>query len=301
MTMIDLNELYLFVQVVERKGFASAGRALNLPKSTVSRKISQLEERLGVRLLQRSTRRLSVTEIGEIYYRHCAAMLAEAEAAQDAIDSAQAEPRGRLRITCPVSLMQSYMADILSRFLARYPHVSIDVETTNRRVDVIEEGIDIAFRVRFPPLENSDLVMKRLAASRQIIVAAPDLINAVGTPGEPEGLVSFPSLALSRNTPKHTWDLRHVDGRECAVAFEPRYVTDDMAALRLAAERGNGIVQLPVYMVSEQLRAGSLVAVLPDWESTSGIIHAVFSSRRGQSTALRSFIDFAGQAFEATG
>src|ERR1700732_5097022 len=117
MTMIDLNELYLFAQVVERKGFASAGRALNLPKSTVSRKISQLEERLGVRLLQRSTRRLSVTEIGEIYYRHCAAMLAEAEAAQDAIDSAQAEPRGRLRITCPVSLMQSYMADILSRFL----------------------------------------------------------------------------------------------------------------------------------------------------------------------------------------
>jgi DNA-binding transcriptional LysR family regulator len=165
-------------------------------------------------------------------------MLAEAEAAQDAIDSAQAEPRGRLRITCPVSLMQSYMADILSRFLARYPHVSIDVETTNRRVDVIEEGIDIAFRVRFPPLENSDLVLKRLAPSRQIIVAAPDLINVVGTPGEPEGLVSFPSLALSRNTPKHTWNLRHVDGRECAVAFEPRYVTDDMAALRLAAERG---------------------------------------------------------------
>jgi hypothetical protein len=142
--MIDLNELYLFGQVVERKGFASAGRALNLPKSTVSRKISQLEERLGVRLLQRSTRRLSVTEIGEIYYRHCAAMLAEAEAAQDAIDSAQAEPRGRLRITCPVSLMQSYMADILSRFLARYPRVSIDVETTNRRVDVIEEGIEPA-------------------------------------------------------------------------------------------------------------------------------------------------------------
>src|ERR1700681_3501408 len=168
MTMIDLNELYLFVQVVERKGFASAGRALNLPKSTVSRKISQLEERLGVRLLQRSTRRLSVTEIGEIYYRHCAAMLAEAEAAQDAIDSVRAEPRGRLRITCPVSLMQSDMAGIASRFLAGHPRVTIDLEATNRRVDVIEEGVDVALRVRFPPLENTDLVMKRLGERRQL-------------------------------------------------------------------------------------------------------------------------------------
>src|ERR1700676_3465763 len=138
--MIDLNELHIFSQVVERKGFAAAARTLNLPKSTVSRKISQLEERLGIRLLQRSTRRLSVTEIGQIYYRHCAAMLAEAEAAQDAIDSVQAEPRGRLRITCPVSLMQSHMSSIVSRFLAAHPRVTIDLEAANRPVDVVEEG-----------------------------------------------------------------------------------------------------------------------------------------------------------------
>jgi len=129
----------------------------------------------------------------------------------------------------------------------------------------------------------------------------PTLSKQSALPASPKASCLFPSLALSRNTPKYTWDLHHVDGRECAVAFEPRYVTDDMAALRLTAERGNGIVQLPFYMVSEQLRTGSLVAVLPDWESTSGIIHAVFSSRRGQSTALRSFIDFAGQGVEATG
>lgn len=295
--MFDLNELYIFTQVVERKGFAAAGRALDLPKSTVSRKISQLEDRLGVRLLQRSTRRLSITEIGQNYYRHCAAMLAEAEAAQDAIDSAQAEPRGRLRITCPVSLMQSYMAGMVSRFLIGHPRITIDLEATNRRVDVIEEGIDIAFRVRFPPLENTDLIMKRLGPSPQIIVAAPTLISMFGAVVEPEALASFPSLA-HRAALRHTWELHHADHGDRSVAFEPRYVTDDMAALRLAAEEGGGIVQLPFYMVSQQLRAGTLVAMLPDWEPASGLIHAVFSSRRGQSPALRRFIDFAAQTFE---
>jgi DNA-binding transcriptional LysR family regulator len=298
MAMIDLNELAIFAQVVERKGFAAAARALGLPKSTVSRKVSQLEERLGVRLLQRSTRRLSVTEIGQIYYRHCAAMLAEAESAQDAIDSVRAEPRGRLRITCPVSLMQSYMAGIVSRFLAGHPRVAIDLEATNRRVDVIEEGVDVALRVRFPPLENTDLVMKRLAPSRQVIVASPRLITAPGAPGEPEALASLPAIAFNRSAARYAWDLRHAEKGERSVVFEPRYVTDDMAALRLAAEDGVGVVQLPLLMVREQLHAGTLVAALPGWEPASGIIHAVFSSRRGQSPALRTFIDFAAKAFE---
>jgi DNA-binding transcriptional LysR family regulator len=296
--MIDLNELAIFAQVVERKGFAAAARALGLPKSTVSRKVSQLEERLGVSLLQRSTRRLSVTEIGQIYYRHCAAMLAEAESAQDAIDSVRAEPRGRLRITCPVSLMQSDMAGIASRFLAGHPRVTIDLEATNRRVDVIEEGVDVALRVRFPPLENTDLVMKRLAPSPQVIVVTPRLMTALGAPDEPEALASLPAMAFDRYAARYTWDLRHAEKGKRSVVFEPRYVTDDLAALRLAAEDGVGVVQLPLYMVREQLHAGTLVAALPGWEPASGIIHAVFSSRRGQSPALRAFIDFAAQAFE---
>jgi len=299
--MIDLNELSIFAQVVERKGFAAAARTMKLPKSTVSRRVAQLEERLGVRLLQRSTRRFSVTEVGQIYYRHCAAMLAEAEAAQDAIDSTRAEPRGRLRITCPVSLMQSHMAGIASRFLVAHPLVTIDLEATNRRIDVIEEGVDVALRVRFPPLESSDLVMKRLAPSRQIIVSAPSLLSAFATPAEPDGLASLPSMALSRTALTHAWTLHHGDGRECRVPFAPRYMTDDMAALRQAAEDGVGIVQLPLYMVASQLRTRALVAALPEWEPDAGIIHAVFSSRRGQSPALRRFIDFAAKAFEVLG
>jgi DNA-binding transcriptional LysR family regulator len=301
MAMIDLNELHLFTQVVEQKSFASAARLLGVPKSTLSRKISQLEDRLGVRLLQRSTRQLSVTEIGHIYYQHCAAMIAEAEAAQDAIDSAQSEPRGRLRVTCPVSLMQSYMSKIVADYLTNFPRVTIDLEATNRRVDVVEEGVDIALRVRFPPLEDTGLVMKRLAVSPQVIVGSPALISRIGLPKSPGSLADYPSLALTSAAPRRAWDLSKNGQDRISIVFAPRYVTDDMAALALAAQNGVGIVQLPLYMVREELRTGSLVSLVPDWQPLAGIIHAVFSSRRGQSPAMRSFVDFIAEAFSSRG
>jgi DNA-binding transcriptional LysR family regulator len=299
MTMIDLNELYLFAQVVDQKSFASAARLLGVPKSTLSRKISQLEERLGVRLLQRSTRQLSVTDIGQVYYQHCAGIIAEAEAAQDAIDSAQAEPRGRLRVTCPVSLMQSYMSRIVADYLITFPRVTVDLEATNRRVDIVEEGVDIALRVRFPPLEDTGLVMKRLAMSHQVIVASPALLERLGTPDSPGRLADYPSMALASIRSRLTWDLAQDRKDKVSIVFSPRYVTDDMAALALAAQNSVGIVQLPFYMVQDQLRAGSLISLMPDWPPAAGIIHAVFSSRRGQSPAMRSFVDFIAKAFSS--
>jgi len=151
--MQDLNDLYYFARVVEHGEFAPAGRALGMPKSTLSRRIALLEERLGSRLLQRSTRHFGMTEVGEVYYRHCVAMIAEAEAAQEAIDNTSAEPRGTIRVTCPISLMFSSVAPIISRYLAAHPQVRVQLSATNRRVDVIEEGVDVALRVRFPPLE----------------------------------------------------------------------------------------------------------------------------------------------------
>ncbi|WP_423870863.1 LysR family transcriptional regulator [Bradyrhizobium sp.] len=172
--MQDLNDLYYFARVVEHGGFAPAGRALGLPKSTLSRRVALLEERLKSRLLQRSTRHFAMTEVGEVYYRHCVAMIAEAEAAQEAIDNTSAEPRGMIRVTCPISLMFSSVAPIISRYMAAHPQVRVQLSATNRRVDVIEEGVDVALRVRFPPLENDGLVMKRLAESRQLLVGSPE-------------------------------------------------------------------------------------------------------------------------------
>lgn len=164
--MQDLNDLYYFVQVVEHQGFAPAGRALSIPKSKLSRRIALLEERLGVRLIQRSTRRFAVTEIGQAYYQHCLAMLVEANAAQEVIDRVSAQPQGTVRISCPTALLDYQIGDILARFLATCPRVQMQLESTNRRVDVIGEGFDIAIRVRFLLLEDSGLVMRVLGKAR---------------------------------------------------------------------------------------------------------------------------------------
>jgi DNA-binding transcriptional LysR family regulator len=174
--MQDLNDLYYFVSVVDHGGFAAAGRALGLQKSRLSRRILQVEERLGVRLLNRSSRRFSVTEIGREFYDRCVAMLVEAEAAEQVIAQVRAEPRGVVRMSCPVALLNSQFGALIARFMVLNP-VEVHLESTNRRVDVIAEGFDVAIRVRFPPLEPTDLVMRRLDESTQCLVASPALIQ----------------------------------------------------------------------------------------------------------------------------
>lgn len=172
--VFDLNALFIYAKVVEHGGFAPAGRVLGIPKSTISRKVAQLEARLGVRLVQRSTRQFQVTEIGQAYYRHCVAMTVEAEAAEDVIEQNRSEPCGMVRLTCSTPLLHFELAPMLARFMAQYPNVELYVKTFNRRVDVIAEGYDISLSLRFPPLEDSDLVMKVLARSPQVLVASPE-------------------------------------------------------------------------------------------------------------------------------
>jgi len=261
--------------------------------------VALLEESLESRLLQRSTRHFGMTEVGEVYYRHCVAMIAEAEAAQEAIDNTSAEPRGTIRVTCPISLMLSSVGPLISRYLAAHPQVRVRLSATNRRVDVIEEGVDVALRVRFPPLEDEGLVMKRLAESRQLLVGSPALLDQLGRPGSPPELSQLPGLDLISSSPRHTWEFRDAAGQHVSVAFEPRYATDDMYALRQAAEAGIGIAQLADYVVMDQIASGGLEVILPNWTLPSGIVHAVFPSRRGLSPAVRSFLDFLAAEFRA--
>jgi DNA-binding transcriptional LysR family regulator len=288
--MQDFNDLFYFTQVVERGGFAAAGRALGVPKSKLSRRIALLEEQLGVRLLQRSTRRFAVTEVGQTYLVHCQAMVAEAIAAQEAIDRTRAEPRGQVRVSCPFILVEPIMPAINS-FLADYPRVQLNIERTNRRVDVIEEGFDIALRVRNEPLEDSGLVIRRLQHHEQVIVAAPSLLARAGTPGTPDDLLHFDSFDMSRATGVHVWRLNGPDGTERVLSFTPRLVTDDMPTLHEAARAGIGIVQLPLAMVKDDFNRGALVRLLPDWTMPAGILHAAFPTRRGLVPAVRLFLD----------
>ena len=297
--MQDLNDLYYYAQVVDHGGFAPAGRALGLPKSKLSRRIALLEERLGVRLIQRSTRHFSVTEIGQTFYAHCKAMLVEAQAAQEAIDLTRSEPRGTVRMSCPTALLDAVVAPLLADYMAAHPHVDVHLEATDRRVDVIGEGIDVALRVRPPPLEDSDLVMRVLAERSQCLVAGPALVERHGLPGGPADLSRYPSLDLGVPQNEHVWRLHGPDGAQATVYHRPRLVTRGMLALRAAAVAGVGVVQLPTMLIQAQLDRGELVRVVPQWRPRQEIVHAVFASRRGLLPAVRGLIEFLGEGFAA--
>jgi DNA-binding transcriptional LysR family regulator len=297
--MRDLNDLYFFVQVVDHNGFAAAARALGMPRSRLSRRIGLLEERLGVRLIQRSTRRFAVTEIGREYYRHCVAMLVEADAAEEAIERMRAEPQGIVRVSCPSSVLYFQVGEMVARFMAECPKVEVHLESTNRRVDVIREGFDMAIRVRFPPLEESDLVMKVLAESAQCLVASPALLEGLSRPLVPADLSALPSLGWGPPHRDHEWRLDGPDGATARIPHRPRFITEDMVTLRLAALRGVGVVQMPTMVVRRDLREGTLVDVVPNWAPQAGLIHAVFPSRRGLLPSVRALLDFLAVEYAA--
>ncbi|MBA4143945.1 MAG: LysR family transcriptional regulator [Nitrosospira sp.] len=296
--MQDLNDLYYYVQAVDHGGFAPAGRALGVPKSKLSRRIAMLEERLGVRLIQRSTRHFAVTEAGQTYYMHCKAMLVEAEAAQDAVDTLKAEPRGVVRMTCPIPLVHANVGVMLADFMMRYLHVTVQMDATNRRVDLVSESVDVALRVRPAPLQNSDLAMRVLADRVQCLVASPSLIQQYGFPAAPAALSNWPSLGLGALQQNHTWVLHGPNSAQVTLHHTPRFVTTDMIALRNAALAGVGVVQLPMVMARDQLAAGSLVRLVADWVPLREIIHAVFPSRRGLLPSVRALIDFLVERFD---
>jgi DNA-binding transcriptional LysR family regulator len=293
--MQDLNDMLYFAEVAERGGFAAAGRSLGLPKSRLSRRVAELEVRLGVRLLQRTTRKLSLTEVGTIYLRHCSAMRDEALAAAEAVAQMRVEPRGTLRIACPVTLAQSTLGYLVPRYMALHPQVTLDMRVTNRVVDLVEEGIDIALRVR-PTLDDSgSLVVKQLGATCGHLLASPDQLRRQGTPANPEDLARLDTVAMSSTDGRSSWVLIGPEGQEFVVQHQPRYVADDLQTLKLAVLAGTGIGFLPDIVSTAELQAQLLVPVLPGWAPRPGMVHAVFPSRRGQVPAVRSFLDFLGQ------
>lgn len=291
--MQDLNDLLYFAKVVEHGGFMAAGRVLGIPKSRLSRRVAELEERLGVRLLQRTTRQLSLTEVGQSYYLHCQAMLAEAEAADEAISKVTAEPRGLIKVTCPELLAKSLLGPLLPRFLSQYPQVRISLEATSRRVDIIEEAIDVAIRVRNVINDNINLVVRQLGISRVILVASPEFLEAHAAPRHPGDIGMLPSLVMSSPDSKGHWGLLDSNGHLYNIQLEqPRLMTDDLIVLLQAAISGMGVAALPYPVCCDAIEEGKLVRLLPDFESPWGILHAVYPTRRGLLPAVRVFIDF---------
>ena len=294
--MQDLNDLAYFVKVVDYQGFAPAARALGLQKSRLSRRIAQLEARLGVRLIQRSTRRFSVTDIGQSFYQHCAAMLVEAEAAQDVVEVIRAEPAGLVRIACPPGLIAYRMGAAIAQFMTAHPKVEIHLKAYSRPVDVIREGFDIVIQTGQPQPTSASLVLRKLGEVSQCVVAAPALLEGRPALALPSDLAQLPIIALSAHSAPGAADrielhLVHGDGTTASVAVRPRLISDDLAALRAAALAGIGLVQMPNLMIQDDLAAGRLITVLPAWSSPNIDVSAVFPSRRGLLPSIRALID----------
>ncbi|CAM5773239.1 LysR family transcriptional regulator [Labrys miyagiensis] len=290
---VDLNDHAYFAEVVAHGGFAAAGRALREPKSKLSRRIAGLEDRLGLRLIERSSRRFRVTDTGQAFYERCRAMLTEAEQAEALVVQAQAEPHGRIRFSCPTGMLEP-ISGLISAFLARYPKVRLQLVATDRPVDLIEERIDLALRVRGSLTSDAALTMRSLGVSTRILVASPGLAGQVGSI---EQLASLPALATNDAADDIEWHLETEDGRKHVVRVEPRMGCEDMASVRNAAIDGLGVAILPDHVCRNALDAGRLVRVLPAWRGLQGIVHLVFTTRRGLPPAVRALIDHLAAGF----
>ncbi|MBS0213096.1 MAG: LysR family transcriptional regulator [Proteobacteria bacterium] len=293
--MQDLNDLYYFAMVVEHGGFAAAERALGIPKSRLSRRIAQLESDLGVRLLQRSTRRFAVTEVGLNVYRHAQAMLSEAQSAREAVERLSVEPRGVVKVSCPVSLAQQHLAELLPDFLDQHPQVRVQMQVSNRRVDVINEGFDVALRVRTRLDDDGSLAMRSFGQIRELLVASPRYLDARGRPSAPRDLEAHATLSMIEDDARQRWELHGPDDGTVRVDIQPRLMGHNFPLLLEIARRGQGVVLLPETVCAEAIGRGELEVVLPEWSLPQGICHAVFPSRRGLLPAVRVFIDFLAQ------
>ena len=292
MSVPDLNDLQFFAMVVEHGGYAAAERALGVPKSRLSRRISQLEADLGVRLLQRSTRKFAVTDVGQSVYHHAQSMIAEAQAAREAVDRVSAEPRGLIKVSSPVAVAQDMLARLLPEFLGAYPQVRVQLHVSNRRVDIIPEGFDVALRVRTRLDDDGELVLRSFGQIRELLVASPAYLDRCGRPTQPSELSAHATLSMSEDESRQRWTLQGPEGAVQRVDIRPSLMTQDFPLLIAAAGAGLGIALLPESSCADAVRSGELEVVVPNWNLPQGICHAVFPSRRGLLPAVRVFIDF---------
>jgi len=293
----DLNDMYYFAKIVDHGGYTAAAKALGVPVSSLSRRVSDLETQLGVRLLYRTTRSVSVSEAGQTFYRHCVNVVGESFAAKEAMDQTRAEPHGLIRLSCPLRLLQSDVAEVLARYMRDHPLVRVSLDATNRSVDVVEEGFDLALRVRAPPLADSELVVRTLIETEMILVGSPWLFANHPKPTSLEDVNRIPTLSFARPGDRQIWKFREPDGHFATLSHVPRLLTDDMLTLQRATLEGLGLSYLPRSMVASDLAAGKLVHVL-EGLSLPQVVHAVFPSRRGIVPAIRGLLDALTSHFE---
>ncbi|HEY9321911.1 DNA-binding transcriptional LysR family regulator [Achromobacter deleyi] len=296
--MLNLNDLHFFAQAVDSGGFAAAARRLGCPKSTVSKRVATLEATLGVQLLHRTSRRFTLTDVGRDVYDHARAVMIEAEAAQAVVHRRLAEPSGTVRITASVPIAQFQLADRLPILARQYPKLRIQLHVTDRFIDLVQEGFDLAIRSHFAALPDSDLVQRRMSEEPITLVAAPSYVARRGEPPVPEALSEHDGLMT--NMTMKRWRLGDASGRIVEVAPQPLLYADESVSLMKAAEAGLGIVCLPEMISAQAVNEGRLVRVLPAWTAGSVMTTILTPHKRGQLPAVRAVIDFLMRAESAS-
>jgi len=299
--METLTGMRLFARVVEAGSFSEAGRRLGLAPSSISRQISTLEDTLGARLMNRTTRKLNLTEAGQLYYQHVSRILADIEEANLAISQLERAPRGTLRLNVPVVFGRLHIAPALPAFLARYPEVTIDLTMTDNFVDLVEEGADLAIRIA--DLKDSSLIARKLAPSRRVICASPAYFERWGMPEKPEDLTRHNCLTY-KFTPgsRQVWRLKGPD-RVCEVKVSGNLQSNNAEALYAAAREGLGLCMLATWNVGEDIRRGALRTIFPEFEvSPTDLdisVYAVYPQNRHLSAKVRAFVDFLVERFRS--
>ncbi|MFK7988517.1 MAG: LysR substrate-binding domain-containing protein [Sandaracinaceae bacterium] len=284
---MDLNDYFYFVHVVEKRGFAPAGRALGVPKSRLSRHVRQLEDRLGARLIQRTSRQFAVTDVGKTFYRFARAALDEVDSAEAMVKRRTNTLAGQVRLTCSVGMAQFALREALVQFLADNPRVDVLQQVTNRAVDLVEGGFDMAIRAHTGPLPDSSLIRRRLAPAPWHLFAGPAYLERRGVPTSPQALDGHTGLKLGCKPERGSWSLRGPDGVTATVRYQPRVCSDDMVTLKHAATEGLGIVGLPGYVCRDEVESGRLFRVLPEWTAGDAEISLLLPSRRGVMPAVQ--------------
>lgn len=284
-----------FARVAEARSFSEAARRLRSSKSVVSRHVSALEAELGARLFHRTTRSLTLTEVGEGYYQKVARILADMDEANQSVSQLQAAPRGRLRVNAPMSFGFLHLAPAIPDFLNRYPEIEVDMTMNDRFVDLVDEGFDVA--VRIARLADSSLVARKLAPMRRVVCASPAYLAAHGTPVSPDDLKGHDCLCYSNLTLSEEWRFVAADGRPWPVEVQGRLRTNNGDALRAAALKGLGVINQPSFIVGGDLQSGTLVSVLTEFTPQDSAVHAVYPHSRHLSPKVRAFVDFLADRF----
>lgn len=288
--------MMLFAAVVRAKGFSQAARETGMPKSTISRKVAQLEEQLGVRLLQRDTRNLSLTQVGALFYQHCTSIRDEIEAAKATIENTNNDVSGSLRIAIPVSFSQELIANLCSSFMRLYPNVELDVQFTDSEVGLVGEGYDIA--IKYGPLQSSDLVARLLFERKPILVASPGYLKTNGTPATPQELANHDGILLGTSRSAPIWPLGK-GNRKTMVNFKRKVRVNSAVMVKKLAQDDFGIAMLSNSVCKNELASGSLVPILQEWPIEAFKVYGVYSSRRQLATNISVFLDFFTKRFSS--